>query len=189
ETGGEARFQVRPVESVRLTSPREPEKLILDGQQRLTSLSQAIASTEPVHTRTSKGKELRVYYYFDIEKALEGPEHLEEAIVVDENRQRRTNFGRDVELDLSTRELECKQMMFPCNQILNSDEWEEALQEYAPHSFGTYMRFRREVINSFRNYQIPIIELKKETSKEAVCVVFEKVNTGGVPLRSEERRV
>ncbi len=59
---------------------------------------------------------------------------------------------------------------------------EEALQEYAPHPFGTYMRFRREVINSFRNYQIPIIELKKETSKEAVCIVFEKVNTGGVPV-------
>ena len=44
------------------------------------------------------------------------------------------------------------------------------------------MEFRRLVISSFRTYQIPIIELKKETSKEAVCLVFEKVNTGGVPL-------
>ncbi len=47
ETGGEARFQVRPVESVRLTSPREPEKLILDGQQRLTSLTQAMRAPSP----------------------------------------------------------------------------------------------------------------------------------------------
>lgn len=44
------------------------------------------------------------------------------------------------------------------------------------------MNFRREVINSFRSYQLPIIELKKETTKEAVCLVFEKVNTGGVQL-------
>jgi hypothetical protein len=38
------------------------------------------------------------------------------------------------------------------------------------------------VLNAFREYLVPIIELKKETSKEAVCLVFEKVNTGGVPL-------
>lgn len=183
ETGGGVRFQVRPVEGVRLSSPREPEKLILDGQQRLTSLTQAIMSTEPVHTRTAKGKELRVHYYFDIEAALAGPERLEDAIVVvDENRQRRTDFGRRVELDVSTRELECKQMLFPCDQVLNSDEWEQALYQYAPDSFGMYMQFRNAVLNAFRKYEVPIIELKKETSKEAVCVVFEKVNTGGVPL-------
>lgn len=183
ETGGGVRFQVRPVEGVRLASPREPEKLILDGQQRLTSLTQAIMSNEPVHTRTAKGKELRVHYYFDIEAALAGPERLEDAIVVvDENRQRRTDFGRRVELDVSTRELECKQMLFPCDQVLNSDEWEQALYQYAPDSFGMYMQFRNAVLNAFRNYEVPIIELKKETSKEAVCVVFEKVNTGGVPL-------
>lgn len=183
ETGGGVRFQVRPVEGVRLASPREPEKLILDGQQRLTSLTQAIMSTEPVHTRTAKGKELRVHYYFDIEAALAGPERLEDAIVVvDENRQRRTDFGRRVELDVSTRELECKQMLFPCDQVLNSDEWEQALYQYAPDSFGMYMQFRNAVLNAFRKYEVPIIELKKETSKEAVCVVFEKVNTGGVPL-------
>src|ERR1700682_5510550 len=40
ETGGEAKFQVRPVEGVCLAKPREPERLILDGQQRLTSLTQ-----------------------------------------------------------------------------------------------------------------------------------------------------
>src|SRR5690606_22377471 len=86
------------------------------------------------------------------------------------------------DLDVSTRQKECELLMFPCDQILNSDEWEEALQKYAPDSFLTYMNFRREVINAFRNYQLPIIELKKETTKEAVCLVFEKVNTGGVQL-------
>jgi hypothetical protein len=44
------------------------------------------------------------------------------------------------------------------------------------------MKFRRQVVEPFRNYALPVISLKKETSKEAVCLVFEKVNTGGVPL-------
>jgi hypothetical protein len=44
------------------------------------------------------------------------------------------------------------------------------------------MKFRRQVVEPFRNYALPVISLRKETSKEAVCLVFEKVNTGGVPL-------
>ncbi len=103
-------------------------------------------------------------------------------MAVDENRQLRTNFGRDVVLDLSTRELECQQLHFPCDQIMNSDDWEITLHKVAPESFPDYMKFREQIINAFRSYQLPIIELKKETSKEAVCLVFEKVNTGGVQL-------
>lgn len=40
ETGGEVRFQVRPVEGIDAqTLKQAPEKLILDGQQRLTTLT------------------------------------------------------------------------------------------------------------------------------------------------------
>ena len=65
---------------------------------------------------------------------------------------------------------------------MNSDYWESTLFKVAQAQFGTYMKFRGHVLEAFRNYQIPVIQLHKETSKEAVCVVFEKVNTGGVPL-------
>ncbi len=185
EAGGEVRFQTRPVEGLEkvLDLSIEPEKLILDGQQRLTTLTQAIALTTPVDTRTNKGKAIKRHYYFDIQHAIESPHALDEAVIaVDENRQLRTNFGRDIALDLSTRELECSQLYFPCDQIMNSDAWEETLYEIAPDSIKLYMDFRKEILNAFRNYQIPVIELKKETSKEAVCLVFEKVNTGGVSL-------
>lgn len=184
QTGGEARFQVRPVEGVELpTGGREADFLILDGQQRLTTLTQALALTTPVATRTSKGKAIKRHYYFDIELALEGEDRLDEALIgVDQSRTLTTDFGRHVALDLSSRALECQQLYFPCDQILNSDAWEESLHEHAPEQWGDYMAFRKQILNAFRSYQVPIIELKKETSKEAVCLVFEKVNTGGVPL-------
>ncbi|MCV3290217.1 DUF262 domain-containing protein [Aeromonas media] len=183
DTGGEVRFQVRPIENVDFPSGiPEPEKLILDGQQRLTSLTQVLALSKPVKTFDEKGKRIDRYYYIDIRQALEA-EQLEDAIIaVEQSRQLKTNFGRDVALDLSTPQLECEQLYFPCNQILNSDAWEESLQEYAPQHFGTYMQFRKQVLNAFRSYQLPVIALGKTTSKEAVCLVFEKVNTGGVPL-------
>jgi hypothetical protein len=185
ENGGELRFQTRPVEGVeKIVDPQvKPEMLILDGQQRLTTLTQAIALPGPVLTRTSKGKEIKRYYYFDIRRALDSPEALEEALIaVDENKQIRSDFGRKIDLDLSSREEECRQLYFPCNQIINFDHWELTLYKVAPDFFSTYMAFRRKVIQAFKEYQIPIIKLKKETSKEAVCLVFEKVNTGGVQL-------
>src|SRR6476660_9205627 len=48
ETGGEARFQVRAVEGVTLPKNQDAERLILDGQQRLTSLAQVLKFPVPV---------------------------------------------------------------------------------------------------------------------------------------------
>lgn len=184
ETGGEARFQLRPVEGVTLPAGTpDAELLILDGQQRLTTLTQVLALKSAVQTRTDKGKAIERHYYWHIPTALEGGEKLDEAILaVEPDRILRSNFGRDVALDLSSPVRECTQLYFPCDQMLNSDAWEETLQEHAPEHFAQYMKFRRDVLGAFRNYQLPVIQLHKSTSKEAVCLVFEKVNTGGVPL-------
>jgi hypothetical protein len=185
ETGGEARFKVRPVEGLDPVTvpPENAEQLILDGQQRLTSLTQVLSLNQPVKTRDEKKRPMKRYYYIDIETALEGPEHYEEAIVgVDADKTQRTNFGRDITLDLRTPEKEYENFYFPCNQILNSDTWEEGLNAFDATKFSRYMQFRKDVLSEFRNYDIPVIELKKDNKKEAVCLVFEKVNTGGVPL-------
>ncbi len=39
-----------------------------------------------------------------------------------------------------------------------------------------------KIVQRYQQYQVPLILLRKETPKEAVCQVFEKVNTGGVSL-------
>ena len=167
ETGGETRFQVRPVEGVELPSNTNPEELILDGQQRLTSLTQVLKLDKPVATRDAKKRELKRHYYFDIEKALQsGPEALGEAIVaVDEHRTQRENFGREVTLDLTTREKEIESFHFPCSQILNSDDWEQALSEFAPAKLARFMKLRKLVVEPLRNSALSVIRLKKETSK------------------------
>ena len=185
EAGGDTRFKVRPIEGLDHTKikPEDTEQLILDGQQRLTSLTQVLMLQQLVDTRTNTGKPLKRYYYIDIELALTGEEQYENAIIgVDENRVIKENFGRDIKLDLSTPEKEYENFYFPCNQILNSDEWEEGLLAYDAAKFGRYAQFRKQILSEFRNYNVPIIELSKDNKKEAVCLVFEKVNTGGVSL-------
>lgn len=184
ETGGETRFQIRLVEGVKCPAgSAEAELLILDGQQRLTTLTQVLSIDGPVATQNEKGRDIERFYYWDIKKALDGVESLEDAIIaVEADKCLRENFGRDIKLDLTTPEKEYQQLYFPCRQTLNSDAWEEGLQEACPEQFGLYMKFRKQVLQAFRNYQLPVIQLHKSTSKEAVCLVFEKVNTGGVPL-------
>ena len=184
ENGGDARFKVRPVEGVDTDrSGDQVEKLILDGQQRLTSLTQVLKLKRPVQTKDDKNRVIQRHYYIDIERALEGPAAYEDAIFgVDEEKTLKTNFGRDVVLDLSLPEKEYENFCFPCAQILNADSWEQGLHEHQPGRFGDYMTFRKNVLDVFRSYDVPVIELKKDNRKEAVCLVFEKVNTGGVPL-------
>lgn len=60
QTGNaEVRFKPRLVEGVVHTAPPEPERLILDGQQRLTSLFQALMLGQPVTTRDLRGNEIQ----------------------------------------------------------------------------------------------------------------------------------
>src|SRR5262245_48138681 len=67
QTGNpDVRFKPRPAEDVSLAAPTEPERLILDGQQRLTSLFQALFMGQPVLTRDTRGKPLKRWYYVDI---------------------------------------------------------------------------------------------------------------------------
>lgn len=185
QAGGDVRFKVRPIEGLdsALLTPEKTEQMILDGQQRLTSLTQVLKLKDAVTTRDAKKRKLKRHYYINIEKALEGADSFEEAFFgVDENRQIRSNFARDVDLDLSSPHKEFEAFCFPCDQILNSDRWEEGLNEFDKTRFSRYMEFRKNVLNAFREYDVPLIVLSKDVRKEAVCLVFEKVNTGGVPL-------
>src|SRR5660397_169969 len=52
----QVRFKPRPIEGVVLDSDAEPDALILDGQQRLTSLTQALTGEGVVHTKDDRGK-------------------------------------------------------------------------------------------------------------------------------------
>ena len=189
EYGNEnVRFKYRTIEGVTVTGVT-PEFLILDGQQRLTSMYRATCCKEPVETTTEKGKEIKRYYYLDIKKCLdESEDRVDAVIAVPSDRMVKTNFDRDVVLDLSTRELEFEHEMFPINIIFDSnarEDWADGYKEYHEYDkafMEKYKQFRTQVIDTIVGYKLPVITLGKETPREAVCKVFENVNTGGVPL-------
>ncbi len=191
ETGSETvRFKPRLFEGVSLSDDCQPERLALDGQQRLTSLYLAIASGQPVPTRTEKRQEVQRLYYLDMEAALDPERDREEAVVsIPSSRQVTSDFGRKIELDLSEPHHEYARRMYPFHCLFDQSgagfRWESGYREHyqhSPESSQFLMRFQQQIVIPFQQYRIPVIELLKQTPKEAVCQVFEKVNTGGVSL-------
>ena len=181
-------FKYRPIEGVPISNST-PEELILDGQQRLTSLYSALYSRKPVNTTTDKGDKIKRYYYINIEKAIDKTEDRLEAIIsVPENRIVTSNFGRTVELDVSSPDKEYEKKLFPLNIILDYakvSEWQNHFFEkydYGKNIIQQFTVFFQEIVMKTMKYKMPVICLEKNTPKEAVCQVFENVNTGGVSL-------
>ena len=186
------KFKYRTLEGVGVRDV-EPDFLILDGQQRLTSMYQAAYDTKAVNTTTVKKNPIKRYYFLDMKKCLDDNEDRFDAVLsVPEDKKVKENFDRDIILDLSSREKEYEQQMFPINLIFKSKELTDWCTGYVLYyaqrpdvmteAMTIYTKFKSEVIDTITAYKLPVITLDKSTPREAVCKVFENVNTGGVPL-------
>ena len=182
------RFKTRLVAGVNATDVhREPDTLILDGQQRLTALFQTLMSKNGVSTRNTQGRTRHLYYYLDMKSCLGNETEREEAVLScgeDHRLQVSTSNGKPETIDLSSTQDQYEKHMFPVPKIFDSSDWK---QGYIQHwnqdaeKITSLFKFDTEIIQRFNQYEVPIIELSG-ASKEAVCLVFEKVNTGGITL-------
>lgn len=72
DSGGPINFKPRPVEGApALAHNKSASSLLLDGQQRMTSLFQVTLRGEVVETVTPKNKRVKRWFYLDIAKALD----------------------------------------------------------------------------------------------------------------------
>ncbi|OUO31695.1 DUF262 domain-containing protein [Olsenella sp. An293] len=186
--GGEVRLKYRAFEGTHGIS-REPDYLVLDGQQRLTSLYCSLFGKDPVSTSNERGQKLSRFYYLDMRKCLDPEEDREDAIVsISDKRVVTEDIGRKIVLDLTSRQREIEELMFPANLVFDSqgrDDWfTEFIEHYGLKSeeYALWKHFKEDVLRTMEDYKIPVITLDKTTPREAVCKVFENVNTGGVSL-------
>lgn len=190
ETGGTIDFKPRLLAGVPHKDVK-PYELLLDGQQRITSLYQTMWSSQPVRTRTPKNTEVERYYYFDMKTAVSGAVDFEDAIVgVPADKVVRRNFGKDIVLDLRTEEAEYGHDLFPLNRVFDSKKWFYGWWNYwkvrERDVSDLEKAFDNDVLERIQRYKMPIIRLDKHNSREAICLVFEKVNVGGKKLDAFE---
>jgi hypothetical protein len=185
-TGGSVKFKERPVEGATFNPTVKADRLVLDGQQRITSLYRALMHQGPIQTQDIRKKAITGWFYVNMKAALREDDEREDSIILLTEDKRVRTFGGVLEGDYSTSESEYAHLMFPLNKVFDWQDWYTEYLEYwddkDPSAGKLFLKFLKEFINKFDKYQVPVIELPSDTAKDAVCQVFEKVNTGGVTL-------
>lgn len=190
QTGGnDINFKYRLFEGVDKSKGNvEPERLVLDGQQRNTSIYRSMYSKKAVETTDGKKNPIKRFYYLNIPKCLDTlTDRIEAVESIPEDKMVKENIGRDIRLDISTREKEYAEHRFPLNIVFDSQEmmrWQRGYTRYhnSEEVDNNWDKFYDTVIAPITMYQIPVIQIGNDVPKEAVCQVFENVNQGGVSL-------
>jgi len=177
-------FKPRLVDRVALPQPQPPNLLILDGQQRLTTLFMVLLSGQPVVIKDQKSQKLlKKWYYLDIEKCLAPDSDRKEAILAfPEAKKLRTANGV---IDISTPSREYLVGLFPLSKVFSFSEWRSKYSKfwgYDTEKLKLLDTLELEVLKKFEHYQMPVIQLRDSLPKEAVCQVFEDTNTSGCDL-------
>lgn len=190
EVGGEVNFKARPLANA-TSNGSPPAEFLLDGQQRLTSLYQALLRKDAVKTRTAKGALAERLFFVDLEAAsLEDGDPADWIIMTRGDGRETSDFGRKIDRDYSTAEKQFASHAFPLNQVFAPFDWLFAYKNYwnerGEDTHAKEQALNLKVVKPVQAYQMPIIRLSKGNSREAICTVFEKVNTGGKKLDAFE---
>lgn len=177
----------------------EPKKraslIVLDGQQRLTSLYQAFRRTNGVEVKKWKGKAF--HFYLDISVLMQTGmtgDPVEEAVfyVLEENSGKKVRYdGIKIRYSLKTRESEIKNGALPLNILFDGDrltDWRTKYLDYHLSELTSRTRQARwdthvrPYIDRITNYKFAELRLSESVNLRAVCYIFEKVNRTGIPL-------
>jgi hypothetical protein len=158
-----------------LTAQDRPRYLLLDGQQRLTSLYQALYGSGDHE------------YFLDL-KLLSDDESAFEGALLWEKR------GKRAAAQLHAQQYE--QLVLPLAELrnaplLNFQQWimrarYEQGEAYPQRQTAEFDQWQRQItqrwIHPFEHYQFPIVTLSERVGVEAVCTIFETLNRTGVKL-------
>lgn len=163
-----------------------PNMLVLDGQQRLTSLVYALTAPD-LGLKNSKTPRR---YFIDLERLAQDPD--DDDIVVDRTAREIAREG----LDTVAGQWRAKKL--PCTVLLDTlgyNHWNNKLlqelmkssPEEADEFIENYQDRWTNAIGGFLNFQVPIVTLPQvqEGDRDAVarvCAIFEKLNSTGVDL-------
>lgn len=175
-------FAVRPIEGVLRTPDQlRPEWMLLDGQQRLTSLHY-VFEAPPIPLRWTK---YPYRFFLDLRKVTQ--EDYESAI---------DSLRADQADSRLSRQAQFESLVVPFTEIEEWDNWLNAYEQWLVDRdrdayFNQYFHVDkpawRTVVDRIRSFLVPTIEIPKVAADDfkriaEVCAIFEKMNNTGVRL-------
>lgn len=175
-------FAMRPITGIILRNEElNPDWMVLDGQQRLTSLHYVFTAPNV----NLKGTKYPYRFYIDLKKLEE--DKIDEAVWSE-----RVDYCQDYELE----EYQFKNKIIPLTKILDWESWKQRYAQWLNKNgrinelsefIGKVEPLWTRWIDNIRRKFIPVIEIPKVKSEDEkgiteICSIFEKVNSTGVLL-------
>ena len=190
-------FALRPFEGSGNNLKRTPDMMVLDGQQRLTSLYQSLYSDKGIFYR---GRDF--HFYLDIEVLMADPDGIEVGdpyfdkalfyVAADRANKLVRYEGLTARYELTTYDQELEAGTLPLCWTFNADrlaKWKDDYLLKRASDLSTYRTFSQKWdrlvkpwLDRIRTYPFPVVELRADMPLSAICHIFEKVNSTGVPL-------
>ena len=162
----------------------KPELLILDGQQRLSSLMYALTAPD----LSLKDSSQRRWFFLNLDLLLAEPDNDE--IIFDRSHRELRGLDGD--------ESQYEQRILPVTSLLSQQsfyEWRDGFEDWlrhtSPEGVDTYRSEWRDAWTAsaaaFQTFEVPLVELPRVDDSDAdaigrVCAIFEKLNSTGVEL-------
>lgn len=169
-------FACREFQGAPSLAAHHPTYLVLDGQQRLTSLYQAFYGVGDHR------------YFLNLRQLLDGGE-LEECVFY-----LRANTKRAQALTQPA--LQAEELILPLGVLKDGSggflHWMLAAAEKATTADArlalqaSLMKMQADCIQAIDDYRFPVVTLSDSTNAEAVCTIFETLNRTGVKLSAFE---
>lgn len=166
------------------TTTLMPEQLLLDGQQRLTSLVYAFTAPD----LSLKNTKHRRWFFVDLDLLMNDPD--DDDIVLE-------RALRDLE-GLLEEDTQFTRRTVPCTVLLNPTDFYEWLYKFEgwveKHELHNLAQFKKEwrlkwtdTLNAIHGFEVPVVEVPRVANSDhkalgQVCAIFEKLNSTGVEL-------
>ena len=165
-------FAPREVAGAPALDGHPPSYLVLDGQQRLTSLYQALYGSGNHR------------YFMNLRELLDGGD-LDDCVFYLRKRRAERRFG--------TIEKQASDLVFPLEVLfghsIGFEEWLDQVLDRRDEGSeeGRALKqklrhLRKTWIQNIEDYEFPVVTLDEKTEAEAVCTIFETLNRTGVKL-------
>ena len=168
-------FKARKIEGIG-DNDIYPKTMVLDGQQRLTSIHYALYGPDVSLKNTS----YPYRFFVKIDEALR--ENWDTAVF-----SWPTYWSKTGEL-YGSRQQQYKQDILSFSALRNWSSWQDWRDGYRDfhNNRGTFDRGRGDALDAlarkFLNFNVALVELSQGTSLEMVVEIFERINRTGEPL-------
>lgn len=160
--------------------PASASMLLLDGQQRVTTLYHVLTGSGPYHYFVDVDEYVRAVESGDPDQIAASIKHLPSPDYPD-NRHVRTKVWKS----WTEGPKELREPVIYLGRVLQDQkvDFEDFLEDMDDRELKAKLKpLRKTLIRKLDNFKVPVIWLSKDTAPEALCGVFESINKHGVSL-------